>query len=194
MQKIKEYLALAMVMCVPYLIVMADNYIFKNEVNKHSITAISHSVFLIINIILLYKIKDNNRDLSGGILLIIGLFAAMFIRENRENIRDLFNGALHWSWLAIAISVSYLWQAAQQGIRKALRNLVELHRFGDYNYLICGLILVLVWSRLFGNRYLWKGIANIHYSEALKNTAEEPTQSLGYLIIMYGLVKILRSK
>lgn len=66
MQKIKEYLALAMMMCVPYLIVMADNYIFKNEVNKHSITAISHSVFLIINIILLYKIKDNNRDLSGG--------------------------------------------------------------------------------------------------------------------------------
>lgn len=194
MQKIKEYLALAILMCLPYVIVMFDNYILKNEVNKHSLTAISHSVFLMINIILLYKIKRNNKELSGGILLITGLFAAMLIRENRENIRELFSGTVHWSWLALAVSLYYLWQGAKNGVRKAFIDLREMHRFSDYNYLICGLILVLVWSRLFGNRFVWKGIEHIHYSEALKNTAEEPTQSLGYLIIMFGLVKILKSK
>lgn len=192
MQKIKEYLTLAIMMCIPYLIVMIDNYILKNGVNKHSLTAISHSLFLIINIILLYKIKQNNKDLAGGLLLIIGLFAAILIRENRENIRDVFGGAIHWSWLASALSVCYIWQAGRNGIRKAFVNLQELHRFGDYNYLICGVILLLVWSRLWGNRYVWKGIEHIHYSEALKNTAEEPTQSLAYLIVMYGLIGMLR--
>ncbi|MFU9135846.1 hypothetical protein [Erwinia tasmaniensis] len=193
MKKIFEYTSLAVLMTLPYLLVMIDNKIFENEVGKYSITAITHTLFLAIDIILLCKIKQES-DLNHGLYLIIGLFTAMLIRENREVIRDLFNHHLKWYIPAILFSLYFSYKALSEGVRKPFVALREMHMNGYYNYIICGLLIVLVWSRLIGNRFVYQDVSYIDYSEGLKNTVEEPTQSLGYLIIMFGLVMLLKTK
>lgn len=194
MKKVLEYNTLALMMALPYVLVIVDNKILHNQVSKYSLTGISHTLFLLINVFLLYKLKAKNKVLARGIYLIIGLLVAMLVRENREIIRDLFSHHIKWYLIAILFSLYYCYMAFKEGVKKPFRILQALHQFGHYNYLICGLFIVLVWSRLIGNRFVFKGVDYISYSGALKNTVEEPTQSLGYLIIMFGLGMMLKAK
>ncbi len=194
MKYMRNYIILMIMMAIPYFIVITDNVVFQNSVRKLSLTSISHGIFLIIDIILLLIIRKREPDLKSGLTLIIGLFVAMLIRENRALIRFSFNGQIEWSVIDIVVSLLFIYMAIKKGVRKAFRNLGDMHKFHGYNYVICGLILVLIWSRLIGNGFMWRLLAAEHYTEAIKNSVEEPTQSLGYLIIMFGLFIIMTAE
>lgn len=182
-----RYLVIAILMALPYLLVLIDLYFTHNGVNKASFTAISHTFLLLIILWLINLLNQQNPQYRHGIYLIFGLFLCMLIRENREFIGFISHHHLHWSWLAwpVALVFSYL------GFRKpmrALNDLCQLARYPDYNFFIVGLLVVLVWSRLIGNRFVWFAAAGDHYLPVIKNAVEEPNQSLGYVLCLSGLL------
>jgi len=187
MKIIYKYIIIAVLMCIPYLLVLADLRFLDNGVNKFSLTGVSHSVFLLINLYLIFRLGKSKPELRNGIYLIFGLFLCMLIRENREIIRTITDQSIHWSWLAWPAAIIFC-VAGFRKPAKALRDLKELTNIPDYNFFIAGVLVILVWSRLIGNRFLWMFAAGDNYMGVLKNTAEEPTQSAGYLLCISGLI------
>ncbi|WP_231472338.1 hypothetical protein [Pseudoxanthomonas suwonensis] len=47
-----------------------------------------------------------------------------------------------------------------------------------------GLVLLLIYSRLFGMTALWEGLLADSYVRVVKNAAEECTELLGYTLVM----------
>jgi len=60
-------------------------------------------------------------------------------------------------------------------------------------YFLCGILIELVWLRLYGMGFLWRSALGESYLVVVKNAAEEPTLTLGYLLCIGGLIFITRN-
>ena len=63
---------------------------------------------------------------------------------------------------------------------------IERPEFGIF---ICGLLTVLVFSRLFGSNFLWEPVMANAYIRCAKNMAEEGLELLGYLFLAIAAVE-----
>lgn len=58
----------------------------------------------------------------------------------------------------------------------------------SFAYISIGLLVVLVFSRIFGSSQLWKELMGVHYDWIYKTTVQEGLELLGYMLIAYGSV------
>ncbi len=114
----------------------------------------------------------------------------MFIREGDYYWDKIMNGL--WTILAVStflISV-YIAYRQRQTIIPTLSTYWNTRGFG---YLIVGLLIVLLFSRIFGTGDLWRAILKENYIGYYKTAIQEGLELLGYLIIFYGVILMSRS-
>ncbi|WP_244967928.1 hypothetical protein ACNFJN_09725 [Xenorhabdus budapestensis] len=103
------------------------------------------------------------------------------IRELDACFDKIFHGA--WSWFAIPLAVVCIVYACTQR-QKTLVGLVYFTRHQSYGMMVCGLLCVLVFSRLFGMGALWQGLMDEHFNRTVKNIVEEGCEMLGYVLCL----------
>ncbi|MDC3260584.1 hypothetical protein OAU59_01620 [Winogradskyella sp.] len=187
---ILELLILILLMIVPPLFVWIDFTILKTNLSEYSLTEFTQEFLILASFIILFFKTYKNRENRGFLILPVGLFLVMFIREGDYYWDKIMNGL--WTILAVStflISV-YIAYRQRQTIIPTLSTYWNTRGFG---YLIVGLLIVLLFSRIFGTGDLWRAILKENYIGYYKTAIQEGLELLGYLIIFYGVILMSRS-
>ncbi len=187
---ILELLILILLMIVPPLFVWIDFTILKTNLSEYSLTEFTQEFLILASFIILFFKTYKNRENRGFLILPVGLFLVMFIREGDYYWDKIINGL--WTILAVStflISV-YIAYRQRQTIIPTLSTYWNTRGFG---YLIVGLLIVLLFSRIFGTGDLWRAILKENYIGYYKTAIQEGLELLGYLIIFYGVILMSRS-
>ncbi|MCK4298062.1 MAG: hypothetical protein KAX80_00940 [Planctomycetes bacterium] len=73
-------------------------------------------------------------------------------------------------------------------LKVEFRTFMETRAFG---FLWCGFVVVFIFSRLFGQKVLWKALMGEHYLPVVARTVEEGCELLGYWFILTGALECL---
>ena len=123
----------------------------------------------------------------GGLLVITSLFVCMLIREHDFLLNTKsFPG---WEILVLAVLLLLAWQVRKLGAKSTLGGLASFIRSGACPLMLCGLGVLLVFSRLFGWSGLWVFFTDSREELVrVKRMAEECTETLGYALIMLAML------
>ena len=125
---------------------------------------------------------------ARGLLLVAGFFACMFIREWDAVFDDIiFHGG--WKYIAIPTAIGFTFWALREGLQKVWDDLADFMSSKSYDIIVTGLIIVLVVSRLLGNRAVWMLMSGPDFKYVFKTFIEEGVELLGYMVIFAGSVK-----
>ncbi len=114
--------------------------------------------------------------------LVSGFLLCMFIRELDFLFDFIKHGA--WQYVAIAAAAVCIYRVSRSGIRKICDDLCSGIDSRSFFWLFIGLIVVLVFSRLFGMNLFWRSCLGDHFMYDVKRAIEEFTELWGYLLIM----------
>ncbi len=180
-----EFLILILLMMVPPLFVWIDFTILKTNLSEYSLTEFTQEFLILTSfVILLYK-TYKNRGNRGFLILFAGLFMVMFIREGDYFWDKIMNGL--WTILAVGSFLISIYIAYKQR-KTIIPTLSTYWNTRGFDYLIMGLLIVLIFSRIFGTGDLWRSILKENYIGHYKTAIQEGLELLGYLIIFYGAI------
>ena len=124
---------------------------------------------------------------QGGLWLVAGFFGCMFIRELDAYFDMIVHGA--WKYFALALMVFVLFKAWRLGIENTIASLAAFMKSRAFVFIFIGLLIVLVYSRLFGMGELWHSIMTENFNRTVKNVVEEGSELWGYALVFWGAVK-----
>ncbi|OQP32147.1 hypothetical protein [Pantoea latae] len=171
---------------------MSAIYIDVNWMNdamhETSLTETLQEVMLASVAVMFFLSSRRRAAQRGALILIGGFYSCMLIRE----LDFVFDVVEHgsWVWFALATAAASL-ALALRAPRGTLEGLVAFVTHRSWLMTASGLLIVLVFSRLFGMHQLWQHLMLDGYNRVVKNIAEEGTELLGYSICWLASVLYL---
>lgn len=171
---------------------MSAIYIDVNWMNdamhETSLTETLQEVMLASVAVMFFLSSRRRAAQRGALILIGGFYSCMLIRE----LDFVFDVVEHgsWVWFALATAAASL-ALALRAPRGTLEGLVAFVTHRSWLMTASGLLIVLVFSRLFGMHQLWQHLMLDGYNRVVKNIAEEGTELLGYSICWLASVRYL---
>lgn len=169
------------------LLLFVDVLVLKNELTEISITEILQEIILTIIVSIFIFLAWKRPILRRGLVLIAGFFACMLVREF-DFLFDYFKPYFSWFPLAVIIAVTCLYYA-YKNVEETFLGLADFCASNSFYLMFCGLLIVLVFSRIMGISMLWEGALGDSYIRVVKNVFEEGSESFGYLICLLATVK-----
>ncbi len=114
---------------------------------------------------------------------VVGFLSVVFVREMDRAFDKLFDGA--WQVAVVFIAVITVLMV----IRTTGSFWAKVKEFASrpaYGMFLSGMLIVMVFSRLYGQKFLWKAVMGDKYMYSVKAAAEENTELLGYCLIMFS--------
>lgn len=142
---------------------------------------LQETLLLFSSIIFIYLAKKKN---ARGLLLVAGFFACMWIREWDAVFDEIFHGA--WKYFAIPTAIGFTYLGIREGMQKVWDDLATFMKSKSYDIIVTGLIIVLVVSRILGNRAIWMLMSGPDFKYVFKTFIEEGVELLGYMVIFAG--------
>lgn len=186
-RKILNGFLLFLILSFMSLITPAMVYIDLNILNKSmqdfSFTEISQTFFLVLSIYFYFQVSIKLKDQRGFYLLVSGLFACMFIRE-QDAYFDMFS---HGSWVYPAIltaifTIGYVFRRCRDSVILPMANYVGSP---SYYILVISMVIILVFSRVFGSgNLIWQPAMGEAYLPVYKNVVQEGLELFGYVLLM----------
>jgi hypothetical protein len=154
-----------------------------------SFTEFAQEIFLLLSGVLYLTIANRYLNVRGYAILLAGFCFTTLIREYNNYFYDWFKGA--WQLFALIISSITVFFAFRNRttILKPLRKYLKTPAFGIS---ISGLLIIMVFSRLFGLHGIWRNILEeelLGRYRWVKNAVEEGTELLGYTLFFFGAVE-----
>jgi hypothetical protein len=172
---------LALVMATPVALLYVDIRLLGNGVGEWSLVELTQLGFLAATVLAFVRRARARVDERGFAVLAAGFFGCMLVRE-LDAVWDLvFHGL--WPILVATLagaSLAYALRHPHDTLAATARFLVSR----SAAVMTVGLVLLLVYSRLFGMTALWEGLLSENYVRLFKNAAEECTELLGYTLVM----------
>lgn len=181
----KEFLTIIILMLIAPLALYLDLVIFQNDVGELSATEISQEVFVFITMTLFGIRAKQQPSARGFYLLVTGFFACVLIRE----LDQLFDLIWHGFWVipAAATALISIGMAVTRYKDSIVEPMARYTSTREYVYMVGGLLMVLVFSRVFGSGHLlWEHIMGQNYNYVLKSAMQEGLELLGYSWMCYG--------
>ena len=128
------------------------------------------------------------RPLRAACVMLAALTAMMFIREADFFLDAVFDGA--WQALVTVVLLAtglYLWRQTLP-IRDSI---LAYAREPSSGVMLAGILVTIVYSRLFGRGSFWEALMGDGYQRAVKNAVEEGTELAGYALMFIAAVEIL---
>lgn len=184
-----EFLALTGLLVSVVLAVMIDVKVLKNSASESSLTEMLHAL-LALGSALIYIRRAIREDEARGYLIgLATLFTCMFIRENDAHLDQVYHGF----WV-VPVGVALLSGAVVMSWNKATFAEPLARQFAERysTFVFMGLLIVLVFSRLFGTGALWQAAMGAEYNPTFKTVVQEGLELLGYALIFFGSVLSLK--
>ena len=190
MLMVRSLLYLLFIVGVTHIFAMEGySQLTSSDYGEHSATEKMHNVFAFISCAVFFIAAKLSQSLRPAVVIVGTLVGLMLIREFDAFLDDnLFDGA--WQVLVystIAVSALYLFKQPYP----VKPSLVEYSRSSGAGIFLSGILVVLVFSRLFGRGSFWEAVMGDGYVRVVKNIAEEGTELIGYALLVIAAVEFL---
>ena len=176
----------ALVILVPVIVVI-DAIVIGHGTPEISFTEFVQEGLLLFSTILIGIAAWQRPNSRGFLVLVAGLLGCMFIREN-DGALDVINHGF-WIYPAIILAISaILYSLYCRGTVAA--PFVDYAGTNSFSYLFIGLLIVLVFSRIFGTGGIWREVMGDNYHLSYKVIIQEGLELLGYVVLFYGAVSL----
>ncbi|MDW6005541.1 hypothetical protein [Vibrio mangrovi] len=162
------------------------DYLYGDHyISEKSVTEYVQQILLGIAVVAFYRIKVGHEALRHAAILISGFFMVLFIRE----LDFLFDHVWHGFWIYPALLVTLAALAyAFRGRDQILHEFAEILSVPNMRLLVCSVMILISFSRLFGMGSFWHMVMHEYYIRDVKNIAEEGIELLCYALISYSAV------
>ena len=123
-------------------------------------------------------------------ILVSGFFGCMFLRELDYYFDIIAHGFWFYPTILLASSVVIYSMKHTTYLISSARSFSQTNAY--FNILV-GLVIILVFSRLFGSGLLWKTIMNDDYHHLYKHVIQEGLELFGYMFLFIGSFHQFRS-
>jgi len=176
----------ALVIAVP-LVLAIDVVWLEHGVRENSVTEYAQEGLLFLSMVLVSVTAWRNPGSRGVLVLVAGLFATMLIREADAFLDAISQG--FWVYPAGLVALSSIVYAFQNR-GNIIDVMVDMYQRKSFAYLVVGMLLVVVFSRLFGTGQLWQIAMGDDYRNLYKSMIQEGLELLGYALIFFGSTRI----
>ena len=163
------------------------DFVFLNgSIGENSVTEMLQQLLLVLSSGAFTFLAKKRPEVKHAAMLISAFFAVMFIRE----LDHWFDMIVHGAWVvpALLVAGSAIFFAIKNG-KRTIDQLALILASPHMNLLVTGVMLLLVFSRLFGMGSFWHGVMEEHYIRNVKTIAEEGTELLAYSLIAFASLK-----
>ncbi len=184
-KRLIEFLAISGMVVLSFLVFLVDIFILKNTVTEISLTEFVQEVILILIAGIFIYLAFQHPEVKYGMVLIAGFFCNLLIRE-----LDFLLDTIFGSWLYVALPVAlFCIVLAVRHKENVLFGLNHFCKSDSYYIMACGLIMVLVFSRLIGMQILWRQLLKASYIRVVKNAMEEGSELVCYTLCLISAWK-----
>ncbi|MBJ2146151.1 hypothetical protein JC606_07195 [Vibrio sp. IB15] len=163
-----------------------DFVLLNGNVGEISVTEMLQQLLLIVSSGSFVYLARKRNEVKNAAVLISAFFAVLFIREMDFWFDKIAHGA--WVFPAALVAGSAIFYAVKNG-KRTIDQLALILASPHMNLLVTGVMLLLVFSRLFGMGSFWHNVMGDDYVRAVKNIAEEGTELLAYCLIAFASLK-----
>ncbi|MEL0606829.1 hypothetical protein [Vibrio echinoideorum] len=168
------------------LAIRVDFVLLSGQIGESSVTEMLQQFLLLVSSGAFAYLAKKRPEVNHAAILISAFFAVLFIRELDYWFDMIAHGA--WVYPAIIIAGSAIFYAIRNG-KQTVDQLALILASPHMNLLVTGVMLLLVFSRLFGMGSFWQGVMGEHYISNVKTIAEEGTELLAYCLIAFASLK-----
>ena len=186
-----EILIIALWMAAVPFIVRIDFAATGQGPAEWSLTELLQEALLLLSALVFWRAAWRRPRSRACLVLMAGFFTTMLIREADVFLDKISKG--FWVYPAVIVAVG--------AIAYAVRNRATLftplaqyisERF--FTFIMIGLLIVIVFSRLFGSSLLWEMVMGELYDPDYKTVVQEGIELMGYGLIFYGSLLFLVRK
>ncbi|MHA2813708.1 hypothetical protein [Vibrio campbellii] len=171
------------------LSIRVDYVLLGSTLGETSVTETLQLIMLTVASWSFFRVSRQESHVSHAAILISGFFAVLMIRE----MDYWFDMIHHGSWVFPALAVTALACAkAYQGGKGTVNEMATILQSPYMKLLIGSVILLLVFSRLYGMGSFWQHVMGEHYVRDVKNISEEGIELLCYSLIALSAVRTRR--
>ena len=185
----QQFLLLSFLAILPILTLSYDLiYTHHQGISEYSMTEYLQEILLLCTILIFSYIAYKERSVRHFAVLLAGFFCCLLIRE----LDALLDKIQHGFWVYPATLVALL--SIGYALRELSETLRTFSKFVEHKHFITlniGMVMLLVFSRIFGMGDLWQGILGEDYDRLVKRVVEEGLEVLGYTIICYSAIGYL---
>ncbi|TOG60307.1 hypothetical protein CGI97_11740 [Vibrio parahaemolyticus] len=188
----KSCLSALMIVAISILVnlsIRLDYVVLGSSLGEVSITETLQVIMLAIASWSFFQLSKQEEQVKHAAILISGFFAVLIIRE-LDYWMDMIR---HGSWVFPALTVTALACAkAYQGGKGTVNEMARILQVPHMKLLIGAVVLLLVFSRLYGMGSFWQQVMNESYIRDVKNISEEGMELLCYCLIALSAVRMRR--
>lgn len=165
------------------VVVFSDRHIFMNGLSEHSRTEILQAVLTALAASI-YWLRSIHLPLYRSFLqALAGFFTIVLVREMDFYLDYVYHG--FWSLLAslVLLMVLALCWRSRGTFRTGLTHYLAHHA---HVYVMTGVVMVILFSRVFGSSDFLSAIMEEQYSPAFKTSMQEGLELFGYFLIALG--------
>ncbi|QUM74890.1 hypothetical protein HWV00_00685 [Moritella sp. 24] len=179
--KTVQNIMITTLLCLVVIAVQRLDYFWlENSLGEESVTELLQAVLLLFSVVCFYQLKHLN-VLPKAAMLVGGFFSVLFIRELDGYFDLIFHG--FWVYPALTVAFGAIVYAAQGGqLHTQMSTLLENKYMQT---LITFIVLLFVFSRLYGMGDFWEGVMGNQYVRDVKNISEETMELLFYTFIAF---------
>ena len=190
---IGEFILLSLLTVVPPLFVAIDAIIIGDGVSEISLTEFAQEILILASALLFVYGAWRHPASRGFFVLGSGVFFCMLIRELDGFLDQIYKG--FWVWPGMVVITFSSFYAITFCRHKIVAPTSAFIDTKPYFHMVFGLIVVLVFSRIFGSGTLLLKHLNISdYNHVFKSAIQEGLELFGYLFITYGSFLLIRRK
>ena len=167
------------------LIIYADTVIFDHGVSEFSLTQFLQEGLVFLSLIVFFALSRNQPESRGFLVLCAGFFSVILIRELDFAFDQINQG--FWVYPAIVVTLITLIYA-RKSPGTVSGPLVYYLQTTPFAYITIGLMIVILFSRIFGSGVIWRVVMADDYAAAYKAIIQEGVELLGYVFVFYGSV------
>jgi hypothetical protein len=178
-----EFVMLAVMIALVPVIVYIDVTILSDSMSEESLTEFLHNALLFVSIAFIVAGAFKFALARGYLLLVATFFSCLFIRECDALFDQIWQGF----WIIPALGVLTL------GIVLVYRNrgtltepLLRHFETRPATFIYIGVLLLLIFTRLFGTGSLWEAVMGSSYNSSYKTAIQEGLELMSYTLIAYG--------
>ncbi|MDA0315522.1 MAG: hypothetical protein O3A40_09535, partial [Bacteroidetes bacterium] len=154
---------------------------------EDSSTEWAQEIFLLLTSLLFARLAYTSAGIRGFPFLMSGVAFMGLIREYNNYLHTWFYGAWQLLVLPVLMTTIFYIYRNRRTLYEPIKQFIQQPAFG---FTISGFLAVMVFSRFFGTKSLWKNILEVtdlsNQNRWVKNAAEEGSELLGYSLLFIG--------
>lgn len=182
---LKPFLAFTLLAIAVPMIVKFEVVTLGRNISEVSLTELVQQLFLLFAVIVFALSAKKLPQQRSFYVLVAGFFGCMLLREHDYYFDMIQHGFWFYPTITLAIgTIIYTFKNTEYFAASAY----QFKATKAYIYILIGLVVILVFSRLFGTGGLWKVVMAADYKHHYKSTIQEGLELFGYAILFLGSI------